>query len=104
LAGGRYLVAATYFHNVFRQQIEFANDPATFIGQYVNVNRSLAHGAETEFHARLWSRLSLDSAYTYTSTQILQAPLCTPQNFCDPLLASGRPLLRRPKHSGSVLL
>jgi vitamin B12 transporter len=102
--GGRFVFAATYFHNIFRRQIEFATNPATFVGQYVNVNKSLAHGAETEFHARLWSRLSLDSSYTYTSTQILAAPLCTVQNFCDPLLATGRPLLRRPKHAGTVLL
>jgi len=104
LLGGRYVVAATYFNNIFRRQVEFATNPLTFVGQYVNVNKSLAHGAETEFHARMWSRLSLDSSYTYTSTQILSAPLCTVQNFCDPLLATGRPLLRRPKHSGNVLL
>ena len=104
LVGGRFVLAATYFHNIFRRQIEFATNPVTFVGQYVNVNKSLAHGAETEFHARLWSRLSLDSSYTYTSTQILAAPLCTAANFCDPLLATGRPLIRRPKHAGNVLL
>ena len=48
--------------------------------------------------------MSLDSAYTYTSTQILAAPLCTPQNFCDPLQAAGRELVRRPRHSGNALL
>jgi len=104
LAGGRFVLAATYFHNIFRRQIEFASNPVSFVGQYVNVNKSLAHGAEGEFHARLWSRLSLDSSYTYTSTQILAAPLCTAQNFCDPLLAAGRQLVRRPRHAGNVLL
>jgi outer membrane receptor protein involved in Fe transport len=103
-AEGRFLLSATYFHNLFRRQIEFATNPVSFVGQYVNVNKSLAHGLESEFHARVWSRISLDAAYTYTSTQILAAPLCTTQNFCDPLLATGRPLLRRPKHSGNVLL
>ncbi|HET7749194.1 MAG TPA: TonB-dependent receptor, partial [Terriglobales bacterium] len=104
LRGGRFVLAATYFHNIFRRQIEFATNPVTFVGQYVNVNKSLAHGVETEFHARLGSHLSLDSSYTYTSTQILAAPLCTAANFCDPLLATGRPLIRRPKHAGNVLL
>ncbi len=104
LVGGRFVLAATYFHNIFRRQIEFASNPVSFVGQYVNVNKSLAHGAEGEFHARLWSRLSLDSSYTYTSTQILAAPLCTAQNFCDPLLAAGRQLVRRPMHAGNVLL
>ena len=46
----------------------------------------------------------MNTAYTYTSTEILAAPLCTPANFCDPLLADGQPLLRRPKHSGTLLL
>ena len=104
LLGGRFVLAGTYFNNIFRRQIEFATDPVTFVGQYVNVNKSLAHGAEAEFHARLWARLSLDSSYTSTSTQILAAPLCTAANFCDPLLATGRPLLRRPRHAGNVLL
>ncbi|HEU5335074.1 MAG TPA: TonB-dependent receptor, partial [Terriglobales bacterium] len=101
---GRFVLSSTYFHNIFRRQIEFATNPATFVGQYVNINKSLAHGVETEFDARLWSRLSLTSSYTYTSTQILAAPLCTAQNFCDPLLATGRPLLRRPRHAGTMLL
>jgi outer membrane receptor protein involved in Fe transport len=41
----------------------------------------------------------VDAGYTYTSTQILSAPLAF-----DPLLAAGAPLLRRPKHAGSVLV
>jgi iron complex outermembrane receptor protein/vitamin B12 transporter len=64
----------------------------------------MAHGAEIEFRGRLRKNLQLDSAYNYTSTQILEAPLCTPANFCDPILATGSPLLRRPKHSASTLL
>ncbi len=104
LFGGRYALTATYYNNLFRDQIEFASSPTTFIGQYVNVNESLAHGAEVEFHGKLVSKLSLNTAYTYTSTQILQAPLCTPANFCDPLLATGQPFIRRPRHSATALL
>jgi vitamin B12 transporter len=101
---GRYTLAATYFHNVFRDQIEFATDPSTFVGQYTNINKSLAHGAEVEFDGRLSRGISLQSSYTYTSTQILAAPLCTPANFCDPLLAAGQQLVRRPRHSGTAIL
>jgi vitamin B12 transporter len=100
----RYAFSAVYFNNQFRNQIEFTTNPADFNGFFVNVNRSMAQGAELEFKGQLAPRLSLDSAYNYTSTQILEAPLCTPQNFCDPLLFAGQPLLRRPKHSGSLLL
>jgi len=102
--GGNYVLTATYYHNLFRDQIEFATDPNTFVGQYENVNESLAHGAEVEFQAKLRSHLSFNAGYTYTSTQILNAPLCTPANFCDPLLSTGQPLLRRPKHSATTLL
>ena len=104
LFGGKYIVSATYFNNRFRDQIEFATDPNTFVGQYTNLNKSLAHGAELQLGARLLQRLSLQSGYSYTATQILSAPLCTPANFCDPLLAAGQALLRRPRHSGTVLL
>jgi len=104
LWGGRYLLSAVYFNNQFRNQIEFTTNPVDFHGYYVNLNRSMAHGAEVEFKGNLRSRLSLVSAYNYTSTQILEAPLCTPQNFCDPLFFAGQPLLRRPRHSGSLLV
>jgi len=100
----RYSFSAVYFNNQFHNQIEFESIPPTYVGEYVNVNRSMAHGAEIEFRGKLTDRVRLDSAYNYTSTQILEAPLCTPANFCDPLLAAGSALLRRPKHSGSLLL
>jgi vitamin B12 transporter len=98
-AGGRYSASASYFHNLFRNKIDFSLDPCFCQGQYVNVNRELAHGAEFEFHARLSARLGATAGYTYLSSQILDAPFAF-----DPLLAPGRPLLRRPKHSGSLLL
>ena len=95
----RYSISAGYYNNLFRDQIAFSSDPVTFVGHYVNLNRSLAHGAEFEFHGRPLSRLSFDAGYTYTSTQILRSP-----EAFDPLLAAGQPLLRRPKHAGTVTL
>ncbi|HLH07298.1 MAG TPA: TonB-dependent receptor [Terriglobales bacterium] len=96
---GRYALSGTYFNNLFTNQIDFSFDPTTFISQYVNVNKALAHGAELEFHARPLTRVSIDGGYTYLSTQILDQPFAT-----DPLLQPGRPLLRRPKHSGNLLV
>ena len=102
---GRYSLTATYFNNHFTDQIEYGTaDPVTFQGQYFNVNQAIAHGAEVELAGKIRSQLLLNGAYTYTSTQILQAPLCTPANFCDPVFLAGNPFLRRPKHSGSLLL
>ncbi len=101
-----YSLTATYFNGLFRDKIDFnfltgtaCPPPAAFCGQNVNVNEALAHGVEVEFHGRPLAKLSLDGSYTYTSTQILEQPFAF-----DPLLERGQPLLRRPKHSGSLLL
>jgi len=101
-----YSFTATYFNGLFRDKIDFnfltgpaCPAPSPFCGQYVNVNEALAHGAELEFHGRPWAKLSFDGSYTYTSTQILQQPFAF-----DPLLQPGQPLIRRPKHAGSLLL
>ena len=101
----RYSLVTTYFNNLFHDRIDYATNPVTFIGQYLNVDKSFAQGAEVELQGRIRSRLSANAAYTYTSTEILAAPECTPANFCDPtILGIGRPLLRRPKHSATALL
>ena len=93
-----YSFSATYFNELFRNRIDFSFDQTCFCqGQYVNVNESMAHGAEAVFHARLTPKFSTTAAYTYTSTQILKAPFAF-----DPILAEGQPLLRRPKHSATL--
>jgi outer membrane cobalamin receptor len=101
---GRYALSAVYYNNQFRDQIEFTTNPVNLHGEYFNLNRSMAHGAELEIKGTMTRHLQLDSAYNYASTQILEAPLCTPDNFCNPVFFAGQPLLRRPKHSGSLLL
>ena len=103
LFAGRWALNATYFNNLFHDQIEYGTNQAG-LGQFFNVQKSLAHGAEVELQGRIWKRLSLNTAYTYLSTQYLQAPLCTPAYFCDPVYDTGNPLLRRPKHSATTLL
>jgi vitamin B12 transporter len=96
----RYVLNATYFNNLFHDQINYVIvDPNNFVGEYVNVNQALAHGTELELEAKLRSRLLLDAAYTYTSTQVLE----NPAPF-DPTVAPGAALLRRPKHSATALL
>ena len=96
----RLVLVANYFNNLFHDQIEFVTvNPNTFQGEYVNLEKSLAHGAEVELQSRLTQRLSWNTSYTYTSTQILLAPAGSfPPN------AQGDPLLRRPRHSATTLL
>jgi outer membrane cobalamin receptor len=97
---GKYVLNATYFNNLFHDQINYVTvNPVTFVGEYVNVNQAFAQGAEVELQAKLRTRLLLDAAYTYTSTEILDNPAPIDSQY-----NPGQPLLRRPKHSATVLL
>jgi len=96
----RFIFVANYFNNLFHDQIEFITvNPNTFVGEYVNLEKSFAQGAEAELQSRLTQRLSWNTSYTYTSTQILLAPPGS-----SPPYAQGDPLLRRPRHTASTLL
>jgi vitamin B12 transporter len=97
---GKYALRATYFNNLFRDQINYEEiDLVNYIGQYLNVNKAFAQGSEVELQSKLRSRLSLDLAYTYTSTEILDNPAPIDGQYLP-----GMPLLRRPKHSATTLL
>ncbi len=96
----RYVLNATYFNNLFHDQINYVTvNPTTFVGEYVNVNQAFAQGAEVVLQGKLESRILMNAAYTYTSTQILSNP--APINA---LYEPGEPLLRRPKHSATFML
>lgn len=95
----RFVFVANYYNNLFHDQILFiTTNFNTFQGMYENVGKSLAHGAEAELQSRLTRRLSWNSSYTYTSTQILVAPQGEYPT------APGDPLLRRPHHAATTLL
>jgi vitamin B12 transporter len=59
----------------------------------------MAHGAELDVSGRISQSFQLQGSYFYTSTQVLQAPLSS-----SPFTEAGAPLLRRPKHAGTLLL
>jgi outer membrane cobalamin receptor len=95
----RFALVANYYNNLFHDQIEFITvDQTSFKGKDENLGRSLAHGAEVELQSRLTPHLSWDTAYTYTSTQILSSPSTFFPN------ARGDSLIRRPRHSATTLL
>jgi vitamin B12 transporter len=95
---GKYSVTATYFNNQFTNLV-ILQSTSPLSSQYTNLNKTMAHGAEVGFHAHWRNSIRLDTSYTYDSTQILDAPLAF-----DPTALAGRPLLRRPKHAGSMVL
>ncbi len=97
LFAGRWALNATYFNNLFHEQIECQPISGTYECQYFNLGQSFAHGAEVELQGKIRSRLSLTTAYTYTSTEILDSLNASPY-------APGDPLLRRPKQSATTLL
>ena len=104
LFDNRLSLSAVYYHNQFRNQIEYVYNSDNNTSQYVNFNRAMAQGAEVVLSGRVANHLSLSAAYTYTSTQIQQAPPCDPDAGCDPrIYGVGAPLLRRPKQAGMLL-
>ena len=82
---GNGLLAATFFRGDYENLIVFDN--ATF--RFGNVGAATTQGVELSLEHELTSSLRANVTYTYTDTNEEGA---------------GRPLLRRPKHSGSLYL
>jgi len=106
----KYEFSATYFNNLFHDQINYISEnlPPNYPGIYFNINKAFAQGAELVLRAKLRSRLLLNAAYTYTSSQYLSPPLI-PSTYLPPVpyyqvFDPGHPLLRRPKHSATTSL
>ncbi len=103
LLNERLRLEATYFENRFRDQIIFVSDPATFgpiklsnglLTSFINNDRARARGVELSVTARPMRRLSFGGNYTLTDSALIEAR--------DAKSEIGLPLLRRPKHSGSL--
>jgi outer membrane cobalamin receptor len=97
----RVLVAA--FHNRFRDQVEFLSSSPSFSldGQpdFINIAGSRARGIEIEAAViRPAAGLTAAATYALVATNVEQ----TVQT--DVQFQPGQPLLRRPKHSGSLRL
>ncbi len=99
----RLRLEATYFENRFRDQIIFVSDPATFgpiklsnglLTSFINNDRARARGLELGLTARPTRHLSFGGNYTLTASTLVEAR--------DAQSEIGLPLLRRPKHSGSL--
>jgi vitamin B12 transporter len=98
LFGSRLRASVTAFHNEYQDQIAYTVvDFDTFEGSYVNLARTRAQGIEVALEARPITSLHLFGQYTYLDSEILESP----SDF-DPVYAVGEPLLRRPRHQGSL--
>jgi outer membrane cobalamin receptor len=98
LFASRLRAAVTLFHHDYRDQIAYTVvDWSTFEGTYVNLAHTRAQGVEVALEARPESHLHFRGQYTYLDGEILESP----SDF-DPAYAAGEPLLRRPRHQGSL--
>lgn len=104
-AADRVRLSANYFDNRFRDIISFAFDPlgtpACPFGLGTNFNTDLARarGANVTTEARPVHWLAILGNYSYDDTRVLKAP-----NAFDPVEAPGNRLIRRPLHSGNLVL
>jgi vitamin B12 transporter len=98
LAGGRLRLSGTFFHHTYLDQIAyFVESYQPYVGTYRNLGKTRARGAEISLEAAPTRALRLSADYTYLDGRILvSAP------GADPIYATGRPLLRRPKHQASL--
>jgi len=97
LFAGRVRAEATAFHHDYRDQIAYrVVDFTTFQGSFVNLGRTRARGVELALEAAPTSSLWLSAAYTFLDGKILVST-----DEFDPVVAVGRPLLRRPKHQAA---
>ena len=98
LADQRLRALVTYFDNDYVDQVAYRFGPVgDGIPEYINIDGSEAHGVEFEVALqRAVAGLSAAATYTLVDTAVV-TNLSTSQQF-----QPGQPLLRRPKHSGTV--
>lgn len=91
-------VEAGYFSNHFYNLISTGPfNPVTFESQYFNIGETKASGFELTADAIVRGGLQLHGFYT-----LLDSSVVLQSNTSSPIFAAGRPLYRRPRHSGSL--
>ena len=97
-ANERLRTSATYFDNRYRDQIAYRFGPVgDGVPEYINIEGSRARGLEMEaVLQRPLAGVSAAAAYSLVDTAVVTS-LSTSQQFLP-----GQPLLRRPRHSGSL--
>jgi vitamin B12 transporter len=99
LFADRLRAEATFFHHEYRDQIAYhVVDPATFQGSWTNLGRARARGLELAAEASPTAALRLAAQYTLLAGEVLESG----DAFDNPVYATGRPLLRRPRHQAAL--
>jgi vitamin B12 transporter len=94
----RFRALVTYFNNDFRDQVAYRGGEAgDGIPEYINIDGSKADGWEVEAGLqRPMAGVTAAATYTFVDHRVV-TNLSTSQQF-----QPGQPLLRRPRHAGSV--
>lgn len=97
LAGGRVVLAGTYFDQRFEDLIQFTfSPPGPGDPNYFNVAEATARGIEAEVRAVPVRGLQLSASYTYLSTEVTDSGFNAGP---DAAFVVGDRLLRRPTHA-----
>jgi outer membrane cobalamin receptor len=112
LASEHLKISTEYFDNRFRDIVSFTfcipGGPCPIpappgcgfgYGTFFNTDLARARGANISLEARTAHWLRIVGNYSFVPTRVLQAP-----NAFDPALQPGNRLLKRPVHSGSLVL
>lgn len=96
LANDRLRIEATWFDNAFTNIISTRTISfSPFRSQYFNIGRTSARGLELAASAAPVDGWLARAGYTWLDSEVLESR--TPD---DPIFGVGRPLFRRPRHSG----
>lgn len=105
LASGHLKISAEYFQNRFYDIISFAivapppGSACGALGSFFNTDLARARGTNLSVEARPLHWLTVVGNYAFDDSRVLKSP-----NASDPALIAGNRLIRRPAHSGSLLL
>ena len=94
LLDGGVLLSATYFHNTYKDLITFVSGPGP---SFLNIGKAESSGVEAGFQVLLPWQFRLDGSYTFLETKVINDG-----GIGGTVFPPGQPLLRRPKHQGSV--
>jgi vitamin B12 transporter len=98
LLDDRLRLEAIFFHHEYLDQVAFSTISFNpFRGTFVNLGETRARGLELAVSSSPTSRIALAAQYTLTDGKVIVSSA----DF-DPVYAAGQPLLRRPKHQGSL--
>ena len=95
----RVSVGVTYFHQRFRQLIDYTGDTSSCGASYCNVALARSAGQEFEARATIIAGLSADASLTHLDTRVIQPGFDTTSGG---LFRTGEQLVRRPRTSWSA--